>query len=122
MNYVCDPTRNYVTMHPHDCQSFLVCVSGKLRINRCAKNLIFDPVHSRCDVRENVICVAPQPDVQVVCNPSIDFYLQPNPTNCNAYFICLFGVSRPSQCAPELLFDSVSRQCNTPANSVCARP
>lgn len=125
LNYVCDPTRHYVTVHPHDCQSFIVCLGGERRINRCAKNLLFDPHHLHCDVAENVNCVQPptnEPEVQYVCDYNRDFYFAPHPTNCQQYFICVFGSRRTEQCANELIFDWIHLRCDTRENGFCLAP
>lgn len=127
LNYHCDLTRNYVTLHPNDCQKFIICINGDRRLNRCADGLLFDPVEMRCDFKENVSCIEPGPGEPgpgelYQCDPFEDFYMAPHPLNCNYFFICAFGSKRTVACADGLQFDWISRQCNLPELGFCLAP
>ena len=118
-----------MTLHPNDCQSFIICISGQRKVNRCADNLLFDPVNLRCDRAENVMCIedggggSPQPpDVDYMCDPNREFYFAPHPNSCSHYFVCVYGNRRLAECANGLIFDWIDLRCDTPENGFCLAP
>lgn len=122
LDYTCDPTRNYITVHPNDCQKFIVCVGGEMRMNQCGQGLFFDPANLRCDLEENVQCITGEQDVQYQCDATRDFYFAPHPTNCSLYIVCVFGNRRIESCAQDLIFDWIHLRCDTRDSGFCLAP
>lgn len=124
LNYYCDPDRTYVIRHPHDCQKFILCVAGEKRLNRCADQLLFDPVHLRCDIPENVECQVGDGggDVAYECDASRGVYRAAHPLDCNQFILCVNGNRQFERCAPGLWFDWIDLQCNVESQAICLAP
>lgn len=120
--YTCEPGATYVTHHPTDCQQFIMCVDGERRINRCASDLLFDPVNLRCDFAVNVNCVLPEASVDYECDITRDFYFAPHPFSCQYFIMCFSGHRQIERCAEGLIFDWIHLRCDLPDVAICLAP
>ncbi|GAB0090139.1 hypothetical protein DMENIID0001_048280 [Sergentomyia squamirostris] len=106
----------------YDCNSFYVCRNNVPLLQRCNKDLVFDPTLSTCNWPNQVNCVPhPLPEVDPFlpeCNGREWEYIA-HPANCGAYYRCEHNRAVLYHCEQGLLFDPRLLTCNWAPNVVC---
>jgi len=74
----CNPLNVDWFPHPHDCESFIICVLGEQHIFPCAAGLHFSPTEMRCMAPELAMC-----HVNYLCPPNDNnLTFLPDPYDC----------------------------------------
>jgi len=99
----------------HSCEGYFVCAHGSPSFHNCSEGLIFDIHTNQCGATGRCLL-----DYVPNCGPEISF--EPHVYDCRHYFFCSNGQPVLNSCAPGLLFDIVSRQCNVDTIATCGNP
>lgn len=112
------PNSNHVTFLPstQSCEGHFICAAGTPTYDVCPDGLIFDININRC--AQTGRCLL---DYTPVC-PGTNVKFLPHPYDCRYFFFCNTGEPQLKGCAPGLLFDIVSEQCNIDTHATCATP
>lgn len=108
------PKNNLVELYPtlHACNSYFICAGGRPSLHNCSNGLIFDIDMKRCGPPGRCLL-----DYVPECTPG-EFL--PHIFECRHFFYCNGETPVLSACAPGLLFDIASRQCNAEDLATCA--
>lgn len=99
----------------HSCSSYFICAAGRPSLHDCTDGLIFDIESGRCTTKGRCLL-----DYKPVCPENAPF--QPHIYDCRHFFFCHGETPLLRSCAPGLMFDIASRQCNIEAYATCAVP
>lgn len=111
------PKNNQVEFLPslHACKSYFVCAAGRPSLHNCTRGLIFDIETNRCTTKGRCLL-----DYQPECTKNAAFL--PHIYDCRHYYFCINNQPVLRACAPGLLFDIASLQCNLDPLATCAAP
>lgn len=111
------PKNNQVEFLPslHACKSYFVCAAGRPSLHNCTRGLIFDIETNRCTTKGRCLL-----DYQPECTKNAEFL--PHIYDCRHYYFCINDQPVLRACAPGLLFDIASLQCNLDPLATCAAP
>lgn len=90
-----------------DCDRYYLCHNNEPVSYRCAEGLHWDETNEFCATPADAECI----DYEIECRPGVSHNV-PNPRFCDRFYFCLNGESFPSNCPGDLVFDTVTLQCN----------
>jgi hypothetical protein len=101
----------YLLRNPTNCSQFFRCYRGEAELYECPPYWHFDPVYE--------VCKQPR---EPKCPPSNDeLILLPHPTECNAFYLCVWGTPVLLYCPNGLFFNDMSKVCDRQQNVDCSR-
>ncbi|XP_014212813.1 peritrophin-1-like [Copidosoma floridanum] len=135
-------SENILLPNPSDCNSFYQCVWGVPYLMECPSNLHFNPEINMCDWPEDansivavalfglivVAAYAQEQDEHVENAPKVhcpeqfehsENILLPNPSDCNSFYQCVWGVPYLMECPSNLHFNPEINMCDWPEDANC---
>uniref|UniRef100_A0A182IZX7 Chitin-binding type-2 domain-containing protein n=1 Tax=Anopheles atroparvus TaxID=41427 RepID=A0A182IZX7_ANOAO len=127
---------NYLP-HPQDCNRYYMCMDSIPFEQSCSAGQVFDIYSASCGPSQTSTCILdPKPPVNpedvpkpptpppnlnplVGCFGNVGVNNRPHPTQCNLFYLCIDEQAFEQTCAPNLVFDINTSQCNRPEVSVC---
>ncbi|XP_017841761.2 low-density lipoprotein receptor-related protein 2 [Drosophila busckii] len=109
-----DMEQGAMTVHPTDCDKYLICNNGELVEGTCGQGNIF----STC----NNICVPDTEGTCWVCANRPNGYQMADPDDCTSYYICNNGLANEMSCRASERYDAGSSACVVDVTGVCLNP
>ncbi|XP_023319940.1 protein obstructor-E [Eurytemora carolleeae] len=111
----------YPDPDPAVCDSFFFCTEGKANPLTCSSGLVFDPSLGSCgwkDAVKRVGCEA-KDKAKSGCpdkgGSPHEYTRYANPDDCESFFLCIGGITRPSGCEKGKVFDPETFTCERPS-------
>lgn len=109
--------------HPHNCEKFILCISGTRIEQNCPSGMHFSREFRSCVAAEIAGCKEAETKLQC---PEIDdlgnLVFLPNPDFCNKFFFCFGGQPIPMTCADGLHWSAADQTCTTKKLAGCEVP